>query len=153
MTTQHRNTKTNIHAWSRIRTHDPSNQAVKTYALDCVATRTSFARLNLCKMSHKVHSVVNVSFLCFQWFFFCAFIFSYKCKHAEAYIHIHVYYSNDFYFYKTRVIQDLQERNDCINWVASVFSMEQAVHDMCFCYTLDFLWKYSLCYICCDIIL
>jgi hypothetical protein len=30
----HRNTKTNIHASSGIRTHDPSNQAVKTYALD-----------------------------------------------------------------------------------------------------------------------
>jgi hypothetical protein len=33
-TTQHRNTKTNIQASSGIRTHDPSNQAAKTYALD-----------------------------------------------------------------------------------------------------------------------
>jgi hypothetical protein len=30
-TTQHRNTKTNIHASSGIRTQDPSNQAAKTY--------------------------------------------------------------------------------------------------------------------------
>jgi hypothetical protein len=31
-TTQHRGTKTNIHDLSRIRTHDPSNQAAKTAA-------------------------------------------------------------------------------------------------------------------------
>jgi hypothetical protein len=33
-------TKTNIHASSGIRTHDPSNQAAKTYALDRTATGT-----------------------------------------------------------------------------------------------------------------
>jgi hypothetical protein len=33
-TTQHRNTKTNIHASSGIRTHGPSNQAAKPYALE-----------------------------------------------------------------------------------------------------------------------
>jgi hypothetical protein len=32
--TQHINTKTNIHASSEIGTHDPSNQAAKTYAVD-----------------------------------------------------------------------------------------------------------------------
>jgi hypothetical protein len=32
--TQHRNTKTNIHASNRIRTHDSSNRAAKIYALD-----------------------------------------------------------------------------------------------------------------------
>jgi hypothetical protein len=37
-TTQHRNTKTNIHASSGIRTHDPINQAAKTYALDRAVT-------------------------------------------------------------------------------------------------------------------
>jgi hypothetical protein len=37
-TTQHRNTRTNTHASSGIRTHDPSNQAAKTYALDRAAT-------------------------------------------------------------------------------------------------------------------
>jgi hypothetical protein len=37
---QHRNTKTNIHAWSGIRIHDPINQVAKTYALDRVATGT-----------------------------------------------------------------------------------------------------------------
>jgi hypothetical protein len=36
--TQHINTKTNIHAPSAIRTRDPSNQASKTYALDRAAT-------------------------------------------------------------------------------------------------------------------
>jgi hypothetical protein len=35
-TTQHR--YTNIHTWSGIRTHDPSNQAAKTYALDRATT-------------------------------------------------------------------------------------------------------------------
>jgi hypothetical protein len=39
-TTQHRNTKTNIHASSGIRTHDSDNQAAKTYALDCADTGT-----------------------------------------------------------------------------------------------------------------
>jgi hypothetical protein len=32
--------KTNIHASSVIQTHDPSNQAAKTYALDFVANGT-----------------------------------------------------------------------------------------------------------------
>jgi hypothetical protein len=39
-TTLHRNTKTNIHSSSGIGTHDPSNQAAKTYALDRTATGT-----------------------------------------------------------------------------------------------------------------
>jgi hypothetical protein len=39
-TIQQRNTKTNIHAPSGIRTHDPSNQAAKTYATDHVDTGT-----------------------------------------------------------------------------------------------------------------
>jgi hypothetical protein len=37
-TTQHRNTKTNIHAPSGIQTRDPSNQELPTYALDRTAT-------------------------------------------------------------------------------------------------------------------
>jgi hypothetical protein len=44
-TTEHRNTKTNIHASIGIRTHDPSNQAAKTYALDHAATGTGKVRL------------------------------------------------------------------------------------------------------------
>jgi hypothetical protein len=39
-TTQHRNTRTNIHALSGIRTHDPSNQPAKTHASDSTATVT-----------------------------------------------------------------------------------------------------------------
>jgi hypothetical protein len=39
-TTQHRKTRTNIHALSGIRTHDPSNQPVKTRASDRTATVT-----------------------------------------------------------------------------------------------------------------
>jgi hypothetical protein len=39
-TTQHRNTRTNIHASSGIRTHNPSNQAAKNYALERAATET-----------------------------------------------------------------------------------------------------------------
>jgi hypothetical protein len=39
-TTQHRNTRTNIHALSWIRTHDPSNQPANTHASDCTATLT-----------------------------------------------------------------------------------------------------------------
>jgi hypothetical protein len=40
-TTQHRKTRTNIHALSGIRTHNPSNQPVKTHASDRTATVTS----------------------------------------------------------------------------------------------------------------
>jgi hypothetical protein len=39
-TTQHRKTRTNIHALSGIRTHDPSNQLAKTHASDRTATVT-----------------------------------------------------------------------------------------------------------------
>jgi hypothetical protein len=39
-TTQHRKTRTDIHALSRIRTHDPSNQLAKTHASDRTATVT-----------------------------------------------------------------------------------------------------------------
>jgi hypothetical protein len=37
-TTQHRKTRTNIHALSWLRTHDPSNQPTKTHASDRTAT-------------------------------------------------------------------------------------------------------------------
>jgi hypothetical protein len=36
-TTQHRKTRTNIHALSGIQTHDPSNHPFKTHASDCTA--------------------------------------------------------------------------------------------------------------------
>jgi hypothetical protein len=39
-TTQHRKTRTNIHALSGIRTHNPSNQPAKTHASDRTATVT-----------------------------------------------------------------------------------------------------------------
>jgi hypothetical protein len=40
-TTQHRKTRTNIHASSGIQTHNPSNQPAKTHASDRTATVTS----------------------------------------------------------------------------------------------------------------
>jgi hypothetical protein len=46
-TTQHRNTKTNMYASSGIRTHDPSNQSVKTYTLDSAATVTGYKHIYL----------------------------------------------------------------------------------------------------------
>jgi hypothetical protein len=39
-TTQHRKTRTNIHALSGIRTHEPSNQPPKTHASDSMVTVT-----------------------------------------------------------------------------------------------------------------
>jgi hypothetical protein len=39
-TTQHRKTRTNIHALSGIRTHDPSTQPAKTHASDRTVTVT-----------------------------------------------------------------------------------------------------------------
>jgi hypothetical protein len=43
-TTQHRMTRTNIHALSGIRTHDPRNQPAKTHASDRTATVTGTFR-------------------------------------------------------------------------------------------------------------
>jgi 1,2-phenylacetyl-CoA epoxidase PaaB subunit len=43
-----RNTKTNIHTSSEIRTHDPSNQTAKTYALDHAATGTGHHAIYHC---------------------------------------------------------------------------------------------------------
>jgi hypothetical protein len=48
-TTQHRNTRTNIHTSIGIRTHNPSNQAASTYALHCAATGTGFVVLHCTK--------------------------------------------------------------------------------------------------------
>jgi hypothetical protein len=51
MTTQHINTKTNIHVSSGIPTHDPKNKAAETYAVDRAATGTGSCKLKL-KLSH-----------------------------------------------------------------------------------------------------
>jgi hypothetical protein len=47
-TTQHRKMQTNIHALSRIRTHDPSNQPTKTHASDHTATVTGCVCVCVC---------------------------------------------------------------------------------------------------------
>jgi hypothetical protein len=44
-TTQHKKTRTNIHALSGIRTHDSSNQPTKTHASDRTATVTGMSYL------------------------------------------------------------------------------------------------------------
>jgi hypothetical protein len=48
-TTQHRKTRTNIHALSGIRTHDPSNQPAKTLASDRTAAVTCLSTFALLK--------------------------------------------------------------------------------------------------------
>jgi hypothetical protein len=75
-TTQHRKTRTNIHALSGIRTHDPSNLPAKTHASDRTATVTGnkdikikkllkltgqnvFARILLCCNSLSVYEHYN----------------------------------------------------------------------------------------------
>jgi hypothetical protein len=52
-TTQHRKTRTNIHALSGIRTHDPSNQPAKSHASDSTATVTGADRLTNSKYKEK----------------------------------------------------------------------------------------------------
>jgi hypothetical protein len=49
VTAQHRKTRTNTHALSGIRTHDPSFRVVNAYAPDCVATVTDQHRLYFVK--------------------------------------------------------------------------------------------------------
>jgi hypothetical protein len=53
MKTQHRKTRTNIHALSGIRTHDRSNQPAKTHASDRTATVTGlddFRNINITEL-------------------------------------------------------------------------------------------------------
>jgi hypothetical protein len=58
-TTQHRKTRTNIHALSGIRTHDSSNQPFKTHASDRTATVTSCLSYKLTNKSKKYRNVFN----------------------------------------------------------------------------------------------
>jgi hypothetical protein len=60
-TTQLRKTRTNIHALSGIRTHDPSNQPAKTHASDSTATVTGI---------NGVLQFVNKFILFYQWLYF-----------------------------------------------------------------------------------
>jgi hypothetical protein len=53
-TTQHRNTRINIHALSGIQTHDPSNQPAKTHASDRTATVTGILAVQPFKMVSKL---------------------------------------------------------------------------------------------------
>jgi hypothetical protein len=55
-TTQHRKTRTNIHALSGIRTHDPSNQPAKTHASDRTATMTGIAWMIGSLMNNELKS-------------------------------------------------------------------------------------------------
>jgi hypothetical protein len=77
-TTQHRKTRTNIHAESEIRTHDPSNQPAKTHASDLTATVTGLGILYLLKTrrveewnyswnSIQVLTVIDVHNLALLW--------------------------------------------------------------------------------------
>jgi hypothetical protein len=59
-TRQHRNTKTNIHALSGIRTHDPSHQATKTYFLDRAATGNGHCRGNDHVLSDYVSGTISL---------------------------------------------------------------------------------------------
>jgi hypothetical protein len=47
MITQHRTTTINVHALSRIRTHELSVQAIKAYASDRAATETGYCLIAL----------------------------------------------------------------------------------------------------------
>jgi hypothetical protein len=49
-TTQHRKTRKNIHAFSGVRTHDPSNQLAKIHASDCTATVTGQCNFSIVNM-------------------------------------------------------------------------------------------------------
>jgi hypothetical protein len=61
-TTQHKKTRTNIHALTKIRTHDPSNQPAKTHASDRRATvtgKTRFYRTEICYRGRLVAGIVG----------------------------------------------------------------------------------------------
>jgi hypothetical protein len=58
-TTHHRNT--NIHAPSGIRTHEPSNQAAKTYVLASVATGTGSPLIYPDEISHVFLAMILIT--------------------------------------------------------------------------------------------
>jgi hypothetical protein len=84
-TTQHRNTKTNIHASSGIRTHDPSNQVAKTYALHRAAIGIGYFVLmwSFCEDLMKLDwpndtmciSLIVVNIICIHFMLHNAFVF------------------------------------------------------------------------------
>jgi hypothetical protein len=57
-TTQHRKTRTNIHALSGIRNHDPNNQPAKTHASDRTATVTGIKFFTTC-INNQLQVVMN----------------------------------------------------------------------------------------------
>jgi hypothetical protein len=63
-TTEHRKTRTNIHALSGIRTRDPSNQPAKTHASDRMATVTGIPLFPCNIIPHLLLGHVSG---CFPW--------------------------------------------------------------------------------------
>jgi hypothetical protein len=61
-TMQHRKTRTNIHALSGIRTHDPSNQPAKTHASDRTTTVQMAKIISLVFAIVKTESTHNQHF-------------------------------------------------------------------------------------------
>jgi hypothetical protein len=58
-TTQHRNTKKHIHLSRGTETRDPSNQAVKPYALDRAVTGTAISYLMSQNVLKSTKSILN----------------------------------------------------------------------------------------------
>jgi hypothetical protein len=59
-TTQHRRTRTNIHALSGIRTHNPSNQSAKTHTSDRTATVTGICTVFEIPAPHQNTTVTSL---------------------------------------------------------------------------------------------
>jgi hypothetical protein len=65
-TAQHRKTRTNIHALSGIRTHDPSNQPAKTHASDRTDSVTGRVSI-ITGRNHESWLLFYTYYMCIRW--------------------------------------------------------------------------------------
>jgi hypothetical protein len=87
-TTLHRKTKTNIHALSGIRTHDPSNQPTKTQASD--RTVTAIRKLFPDESTKKLHGNYESVNLLRQLYFhlpFFYYMYTTVAPHSDRFMH------------------------------------------------------------------
>jgi hypothetical protein len=107
-TTQHRKTRTNIHALSGIRTHDPSTQPAKTHASGRTATVTGYHSHHHCVIcdalaTPEVRGKQAILLFLHSEFRICKerlCVFRYGLHHSSlCYYHRNRYYYYYYYYY------------------------------------------------------
>jgi hypothetical protein len=102
-----------LHETGLMQTWPNKNCSIRQ-AIKCLKSEWKFVIANLFFYAYNnCHSTLS---------YFYGFIFFIKQKHAQTWIHMYdKNYSNNFELRKIRVVQYLQEWNDCISWEALYF--------------------------------